>query len=184
MTGPWFTRSGATGHLQIEYQDDGWYVTSSDADTTIKCLFGREPEFNEGQGSVSIEATVSRYARGRSDDPDYLHIDEARQLEPGEQPTSEEDSLLPDNAGPMSTSSSKSESSSSSRSSTPSDSPEEGKRKGSLHKIAQDKIGDKEFTVSREDESVVGRAKKRAKEQGRDPAIDPRLQEDEKNKDE
>lgn len=46
----------------------------------------------------------------------------------------------------------------------------------SLQKIASQKIGEKEFTVSKEEEdSIVGRAKKKASDQQRDPAIDPRL---------
>lgn len=48
-----------------------------------------------------------------------------------------------------------------------------------LDKIAREKIGDEEFTISWEDEeSVVGQTKKRARSQGRDPEIDPNFQGD------
>jgi len=46
---------------------------------------------------------------------------------------------------------------------------------GSLDEIAAELIGDREFTVSEDEESVVGEAKERARSQGRDPAIDPKL---------
>jgi hypothetical protein len=45
----------------------------------------------------------------------------------------------------------------------------------SLDKIAEELIGDEELEVDREDESIVGAAKQRAKDQQRDPAIDPNL---------
>ncbi len=49
--------------------------------------------------------------------------------------------------------------------------------KKNLHNIAKEQIGNKEFTMSQEDqESAVGKAKKRARKQQRDPAIDPKLQ--------
>jgi hypothetical protein len=49
-----------------------------------------------------------------------------------------------------------------------------------LDEIVADKIGDEEFTITQEDrESAIGKAKKRARNQQRDPAIDPKLQTDE-----
>ena len=49
-----------------------------------------------------------------------------------------------------------------------------------LYKIAREKIGDETFTASQEDnDSAVGKAKKRARNQDRDPAIDPKFQNDE-----
>lgn len=47
----------------------------------------------------------------------------------------------------------------------------------SLHKIAKEKLGDETFTVEQDDASLVGDARRKAKNQQRDPAIDPRLQE-------
>lgn len=48
-----------------------------------------------------------------------------------------------------------------------------------LNEIAEDQIGDEEFTITQDDrESAIEEAKKRAKKQQRDPAIDPKLQED------
>ncbi len=48
-----------------------------------------------------------------------------------------------------------------------------------LDQIAESMIGEEEFTVDQDDESAVGQAKKKAKRQQRDPAIDPKLQGDE-----
>jgi hypothetical protein len=49
-----------------------------------------------------------------------------------------------------------------------------------LKGIVEEHIGDEEFTMAQEDrESVVGRAKRRARKQQRDPAIDPKLRGDE-----
>lgn len=45
----------------------------------------------------------------------------------------------------------------------------------SLDAIAEDLIGDMEFDLDEEDESIVSDAKRRAREQQRDPAIDPKL---------
>jgi len=45
-----------------------------------------------------------------------------------------------------------------------------------LDKIARSMIGEEEFTVTQKSESAVGQAKKKAKRQQRDPAIDPKLQ--------
>jgi len=54
--------------------------------------------------------------------------------------------------------------------------------KQNLNKIAEEQIGDEEFTITQEDrESAVGKAKKRARKQQRDPAIDPKLQGDEED---
>lgn len=45
-----------------------------------------------------------------------------------------------------------------------------------LNEIAEDKIGNEEFTITQDDrESAIEKAKKRAKKQQRDPAIDPKL---------
>ena len=44
--------------------------------------------------------------------------------------------------------------------------------------IAEELIGDEEFTMSESDESIVSKAKERARRQNRDPAIDPDLQPD------
>jgi len=44
-----------------------------------------------------------------------------------------------------------------------------------LREIAEDLIGDKDLIVSEEAESVVGAAKDHARDQQRDPAIDPRF---------
>lgn len=53
----------------------------------------------------------------------------------------------------------------------------------SLKQIASDKIGEKELTeTQRDQESVVGKAKKKASDQQRDAAIDPRLQNNESSK--
>lgn len=45
----------------------------------------------------------------------------------------------------------------------------------SLDEIAEDLIGDREFEMTDDEDSVVGAAKRRAKKQQRDPAIDPKL---------
>jgi len=45
-----------------------------------------------------------------------------------------------------------------------------------LDQIAESMIGEEEFTMDQDDESAVGQAKKKAKRQQRDPAIDPKLQ--------
>jgi len=52
------------------------------------------------------------------------------------------------------------------------------KSNDSLDKIAEEKIGDEDLTIEQgeDDESIIGEVKKRAKDQGRDPAIDPDLQ--------
>jgi len=48
----------------------------------------------------------------------------------------------------------------------------------SLHQIAKSMLGDEEFTVKQQRESSVSKAKKKAKRQQRDPAIDPKLNKD------
>ncbi|WP_276253468.1 hypothetical protein [Halomontanus rarus] len=45
----------------------------------------------------------------------------------------------------------------------------------SLRRIAVDLIGDEGLDVTDEKESIVGAARRKARDQGRDPAIDPRL---------
>lgn len=44
----------------------------------------------------------------------------------------------------------------------------------SLQEIAEDLIGDEDLQVTADDESVRSKARKRAKKQGRDPAVDPK----------
>jgi hypothetical protein len=54
--------------------------------------------------------------------------------------------------------------------------------KRDLNEIAEEQIGDEGFTTTKEDrESAVGKAKKRARKQLREPAIDPKLQGDEED---
>lgn len=45
----------------------------------------------------------------------------------------------------------------------------------SLRDIADDLIGDENLDLTDEEESIVGAARRKARERGRDPAIDPRL---------
>lgn len=45
----------------------------------------------------------------------------------------------------------------------------------SLNAIAEDLIGDTEFDLNEEEESIISDAKRRARKQQRDPAVDPRL---------
>ncbi len=46
-----------------------------------------------------------------------------------------------------------------------------------LQQIAKSMLGDKEFTITQQQESSISKAKKKAKRQQRDPAIDPKLNE-------
>jgi hypothetical protein len=66
------------------------------------------------------------------------------------------------------------------RSTSSSSSGRSSKSSTSLDDIAKEKIGDEKLTMEQgeDDESLIGGAKKRAKGQGRDPAIDPALQDD------
>lgn len=48
----------------------------------------------------------------------------------------------------------------------------------SLHQIAKSMLADEEFTLKQQKESSIGKAKKKAKRQQRDPAIDPKLRKD------
>ncbi|SEL48912.1 hypothetical protein [Haloferax larsenii] len=67
-------------------------------------------------------------------------------------------------------------SSSSATSSTSSSSTTANPDNAELHQIASRKIGDTEFVESQQEpDSLVGSAKKRARKQHRDPAIDPKL---------
>lgn len=61
------------------------------------------------------------------------------------------------------------------------ESPNSGSDK-TLDQIAKDTIGDTTFTVDEKDESSISKAKQKAKDQQRDPAIDPKLQSDENKK--
>jgi hypothetical protein len=45
----------------------------------------------------------------------------------------------------------------------------------SLNEIAEDLIGDMEFELDEDDESILSDAKRKAREQQRDPAVDPKL---------
>lgn len=82
---------------------------------------------------------------------------------------------LDDGTGP---SSPKQSSESTSREATSRSRPRSSSKRANLAKIANEKIGDEEFTTRQDDEdSMVGRAKKEAISQQRDPAIDPRLRE-------
>ena len=46
---------------------------------------------------------------------------------------------------------------------------------GSLDKIVRELIGDREFELEDDEESILSAAKRKARSQGRDPAIDPRI---------
>lgn len=139
---------------------DGWYVDAPDSDSDVKCLLEGDVDPNPDESSVRLAGTVSKYAHGTEDTTDFLFL-RVDEVEPGDPP----DSTTADS--PTTTSSE--------RVSSPSDEvPDE-----TLGQIAEDQIGDTDLTVTRaEEESTVEQAKKRARDQQRDPAIDPRLQGD------
>lgn len=68
--------------------------------------------------------------------------------------------------------------SASARQSSPGEAVDSSSSGSALDNIAEELIGDEEFTMSESDESVVSKAKERARRQNRDPAIDPDLQPD------
>lgn len=131
-----------------------------------------------------LTATVSRYTIGTNGRPNYAvltDVAEGRIQSPdaSAREQSAEDSRVAGTDRPRSPDP---ESESARRRSDSSLAPDRSET--SLDEIAQEKLASEEFTLEQKDESLVGGAKERAKSQGRDPAIDPRLQQDRTSEDE
>jgi hypothetical protein len=178
MPSPWITERGATGVITIIHDGDSWQLNSPAVDEEVICLVTGDTELSPSDSPVRVEGRVSKYTIGTGTDPNYLifspdgngsGIDTSPSGGSGQtgfvatgvtRPT-------PDKTG----------SSSQNRSSRRPRSDHTGSQSSdSLDDIAEETIGDREFTVRENDESAVGAAKKRARQQGRDPAIDPQFQ--------
>lgn len=182
MSSPWFTNPDASGELVVAWHGDGWYVESSATDSEVKCLLQGDGEPDPEESPVRLAGTVSKYTYGTGDATDFLFL-QADEAAPKDTPesTAEDGGSPPEasTASVASTTESPDRTASDRASSASNATPDE-----SLGQIAADQIGDTELTETREGrESSVGRAKRRASDQQRDPAIDPRLQGDDDSDD-
>ena len=179
MIDAWFANEGTTGKLEIRYRDGCWLVAEPRLEDPTKCMIDANVSPNKSGGTVAIEGTVTRFVQGRGDRANYLYMDGVEQLDSPDVDVTKADTdgFLPENnTRVISSSAEKSDTQTSCSSSAKSESDIEQ----SLHEIAEEKIGDEKLTIEQDEEgeSVIGEAKRRAKNQGRDPAIDPRYQDD------
>lgn len=174
MSEDWFTGPTSTGTLTVAWANDGWYVADSAADGDVKCILPDDVSLQNTEGLHQINARIGKFFRAVDRGPSYLFIDQI------------------DDVGSFEGTTTNSQEATTSAKPTPNKTKERQQTDDSdssdrtmLDKIAREKIGDEEFTVSEEtDDSVIGQAKKRARKQGRDPAIDPKFQSTEDDADE
>jgi hypothetical protein len=155
----WFETAGERGVLELTRRDGSWYVAEPSPEATVKVL-GTASGACEGDRPARrrLRGTVSSYKRGTGDRPDVLFLTDvvaAPDAEPGSDPTAE-GRTAPD-------------------AETPDETAAEASSIPSLERIAREEIGDRELRQA-DEESLVDGARRRASEQHRAPAIDPRLQ--------
>lgn len=187
MTDSWYTEPGATGTAKIKSKGGSWYVSEPHVRGETKCMANVTAESDSNGTTVTITGTVSKFMRGDGDSTNYLYLSDCKIVsaanETGrDRSATSSDGGSADKSADLVTDSTRTSTKSSrttrtSRSSS-SKSRSRSKSNDSLDKIAEEKIGDEDLTIEQgdDDESIIGEAKKRAKDQGRDPAIDPDLQ--------
>jgi hypothetical protein len=187
MTDPWFTTKGKEGSLRVTRRGDSWYVVSPALETATKCIFNDNEEPSQTSDDIRLTAVVSHYTIGEGDNPNHVFLNSVTEDKTiqtnekiGERIENSTNRTASADTGEQRSSSSQSKTTQSDSESTQAAQQHES----SLDKIAQEKLAGERFTVEQEEESLVGGAKKKAKNQGRDPAIDPRLQEQEGEEDE
>lgn len=74
MADHWFTRSGKSGSITVQWLEGGWYVTSPETEEDVKCI-PKGVDLAEDAGPHEVEGTVSKYMIGTGDSPSYLHLD-------------------------------------------------------------------------------------------------------------
>lgn len=158
---------------------DGQLITPQTNDG-CKLKLNNPPDLEEGQ-EVEVTGTVTKtiYDLSGSLNMVFLSAESDAISAPSATTTKTRnpDSQSTD-FGTGSTRSSRSSSNStksSARSSGKSRSRSSSKEDDSLDKIAEELIGDEEIEVDSDDESVLSKAKRKAKNQDRDPAIDPKF---------
>lgn len=165
MGNAWFTEPGTEGEVTVEWREDSWYLTDVDVDTEIECPLPDEIAPEPTESPKQLDVTVSKFMAATGDGPSYLFFEQI------EENRSQANTQTDTDQSEQSITSSKT------IRKTCSDAAKGSSDRDDLERIAREKIGNEEFTVGQENrESVVGAAKKRARNQGRDPAIDPKLQ--------
>ncbi len=164
--------------VKIKKHDSQLVITQTNGECQLKL---NEPPDLEEEQETEVTGTVTKiiYDRSGSLEMVFLSAESDATSTPS---TTKTKTRNPDSqsttSGTGSTRSSKSSSDStrsSVQSSGKSDSRSSSKGNSSLDKIAEELIGDKELEVDSNDESVLSEAKRKAKSQDRDPAIDPKF---------
>lgn len=166
----WFETAGERGVLEVVCRDGSWFVAGPSTESAVKCLgtaFGTVTD--DQPARRRIRGTVSSYRQGVGSRPNVLFLTDvmaAPDVETGRDPTTGDGMTAPCDETATGT--------------VDGESPTASHHgESSLERIARERIGDREFSQA-DEESLVAGAQRRASDQHRDPAIDPRLQ-DERN---
>lgn len=164
--------------VTVKVRNHGGQLVVPQTNGECKLKLNEPPDLEEGQ-EAEVTGTVRKtiYDRSGSLDMAFLSAESDAISAPSTTKTLNSDSQST-SSGTGSARSSKSSSYStkgSARSSGTSSSRSSSKRDGSLDKIAEELIGDEELEVDSNGESMLSEAKRKAKNQGRDPAIDPKF---------
>lgn len=168
------TEEGENVSVTIRKRGDNFFV----ADGDVECMVILDESINTDHGDqTSVSGAVTKKIFDTDGQIDYIflsvssaEITDSAGGKIGQKPLNSETQSAPQ-ASKTVANSSTNETPSQAQNSRPTGS--SSNKNEELDKIAEDLIGDKEIEVSEDEESVVGEAKQRAKDQQRDPAIDP-----------
>jgi hypothetical protein len=166
--------------VTVMIENRGGEFISADGDKTYRVFFDTDPEIATGDvGEVS--RTVTKVIYDERNQVEMLFIENGSSTDLAKEttePSSDADdrsasngSKVKSNDNPRSESRVNEVDADTSRSVPASNQHPDG----SLNEIAEDLIGDMEFELDENKESILSDAKRRAREQQRDPAVDPKL---------
>lgn len=157
--------------VTVKAHNEGVVICDAPQDCTL--TFTDPPAVNE-ETTEKIIATVTKTVYSRDGNPKMLLLSAERSADEVSSDVNTVSSS-PTNSVSQHTSNQKQTSSPSSSSTQP-DTVSATDSSENLDEIAEELIGDEELEVTEDEDSVISTAKKRARKQNRDPAIDPDFQ--------
>jgi len=142
-------------------------------------MFDTAPELPPGSVG-EISGVVTKVIYDKDDHVDMLFVEDISLTDTPDtkiklESDADKDAIPADTSVELSNDSSESTTDKTTSASGQSTEPDTSHPDDSLNAIAQDLIGDTEFDLDEEDESVISDAKRKARKQQRDPAVDPKL---------
>lgn len=74
MSDHWFTESGSSGTVTIDWIDHGWRVVEPKTESLVKCELKGDWGISKSAAPIEVEGTVSKYMIGMGNKANYLHL--------------------------------------------------------------------------------------------------------------